>query len=100
MKNYFIPDRSRPGSPTTASGVAQQGTYENYDTAELRKSNKRKRRGRQVKKHRELPKGRRTVIRMGTLNVGTMTGKEERGGRHDGAKENKCTVPIGSKVEK
>ena len=25
-----IPDRSRPGLPTTATGVAQQGTFENY----------------------------------------------------------------------
>ena len=28
-----IPDRSRPGLPTTASGVAQQGTCGNYATA-------------------------------------------------------------------
>ena len=32
--NYqFIPDRSRPGLATTASGVAQQGTCGNYATA-------------------------------------------------------------------
>ena len=28
-----IPDWSRPGLPTTASGVAQQGTCGNYATA-------------------------------------------------------------------
>ena len=30
-----IPDRSRPGLPTTASYVAQQGTSGNYATAGL-----------------------------------------------------------------
>ena len=32
MRNYHqsIPDRSRPVLPTTASGVAQQGTCGNY----------------------------------------------------------------------
>ena len=29
----FIPDRLRPGLPTTASGVAQQGTCGNYAIA-------------------------------------------------------------------
>ena len=71
MKNYSIPDRARPGSPTTASGVARrQGAYGSYDTAWLRK-NKRKRGGTKMKRQR-------TVIRMGTLNTGTVIerGKE------------------------
>ena len=76
MKNYSIPDQSRRGSPTTASGVARQGTCGRYDTAELGENKKRKRGERRVKRQWELRKGRRTVIRMGTLNVGTMTGKE------------------------
>ena len=46
-----IPDRSRPKLPTTASRVAQQSTYVNYDTAGLRENKKRKRGGRQVKKN-------------------------------------------------
>ena len=35
MRNHYqsIPDRSRPGLPTTTSGAAQQGTCGNYATA-------------------------------------------------------------------
>ena len=68
-----IPDRSRPGLPTT-SDVARQGTCGNYATAGLSENKRRKRGGRQVKRLRELWKGRRTLIRVGTLNIGTMTG--------------------------
>ena len=92
--------RSWPGLPTIALGIAWQGTCENYDTAGLWKNKKRKIGGRRVRRQRELRKGRRTVIRMGTLNAGTMTGREERVGRHDEAKESRCTVPTGSKVER
>ena len=69
----FIPDRSRPRLPTTAAGVAQQGTCGNYATASENKS--RKRGGRRVKRQREVWKGRCTLIRVGTLNIGTMTGR-------------------------
>ena len=51
-----------------------QGTCRNYATAGLSES-KRKRGGRRVKKQREMWKGRRTLIRVGTLNIGTMTGR-------------------------
>ena len=70
-----IPDRSRPRFPTTALGVAQQGTCGNYATAEHSENKRRKRGGRQVKRHREVWKGRRLHVRMGTLNVGTITEK-------------------------
>ena len=40
-----IPDWLHPGLPTTASGVAQQGTCGNYATAE-HSENKRRKRGR------------------------------------------------------
>ena len=72
-----IPDRSRPGLPTTActSGVAQQGTCGNYATAKHFENKRRKRGGRRVKKQREAWKGRRSLIRVGTLNIGTMTGR-------------------------
>ena len=75
MRNHYqsIPDRSRPGLPTTASGFAQQGTCENYATASENKS--RKRGGRRVKRHQEAWKGRRLLIGVGTLNIGTMTGR-------------------------
>ena len=77
MRNHCksIPDRSRPGLPTTASGVAQQGTCGNYATAKQIENKSRKRGGRRVKKQREAWKGRCSLIRVGTLNIGTMTGR-------------------------
>ena len=77
MRNHCksIPDRSRPGLPTTASGVAQQGTCGNYATAKQSENKSRKRGGKRVKKQREAWKGRRSLIRVGTLNIGTMTGR-------------------------
>ena len=72
-----IPDRSRPGLPTTASGVAQQGTCGNYATAKHSENKRRKRGGKRVKRQREVWKGRRLLIRVGTLNIGTMTGRRE-----------------------
>ena len=68
-----IPDRSRPGLPTTASGVAQQGTCGNYATAEHSENKRRKRGGRRVKKQREVWKGRSSLVKVGTLNIGTVT---------------------------
>ena len=49
-----IPDRSRPGLPPTASGVAQKGTYGNYATAKHSKNKSRKNGGRRVKRQREV----------------------------------------------
>ena len=62
-----IPDRSLPGLPTTASGVAQQGTCANYATAKHSKNKSRRRGGRRVKRQREVWKGKRSLIRVGTL---------------------------------
>ena len=78
MRNHCqsITDWSRPGLPTTASGVAQQGTCGNYATAKQSENKSRKRRERRVKKQREAWKGRCSLIRVGTLNIGTMTGRE------------------------
>ena len=59
-----IPDHSWPGLPTIASGVAQQGTCGNYDTAGHIK-NKSRKKGRQVKRQQELWKGRHSLIRVG-----------------------------------
>ena len=70
-----IPDWSRPGLPTTASGVAQQGTCANYATAKHCENKSKKRGGKRVKKQREAWKGRCSLIRVGTLNIGTMTGR-------------------------
>ena len=71
-----ISNRSRPGLPTTASGAAQQGTCGNYATAKHSENKSRKRGGRRVKRQREVWKGRRSLVRVGTLNIGTMTGRE------------------------
>ena len=77
MRNHHqsIPDRSRPGLPTTASGVAQQGTCGNYATAKHCENKSKKRGGKRVKNQREAWKGRCSLIRVGTLNIGTMTGR-------------------------
>ena len=77
MHNHYqsILDRSRPGLPTTASDVTQQGTCGNYVTAKHSENKSTKRGGRRVKKQREAWKGRCSLIRMGNLNIGTMTGR-------------------------
>ena len=74
--NYqSIPDRSRPGLPTTSSGAAQQGTCGNYATAKHSENKSRKRRGRRVKRQQEVWNERRSLVSLGTLNIGTMTGR-------------------------
>ena len=67
--NKSIPDRSWPGLPTTASGVAQQGICENYATAKHSENKSRKRGGRRVKRQREVWEGRRSLVKVGTLNI-------------------------------
>ena len=70
----FIPDQSRPGLPTT-SGVAQQGTCGNHAIAKHSENKSKKRGGRRVKRQLTEWKGRRSLVRVGTLNIGTMTGR-------------------------
>ncbi|KAK3529677.1 hypothetical protein QTP70_033685, partial [Hemibagrus guttatus] len=67
----FIPDRLRPGLTTTAIGaVDPQGACGNWATV-----GRRSRGGRRVHRQREKRKGKSVGLRIGTLNVGTMTGK-------------------------
>ncbi|KAK3512762.1 hypothetical protein QTP70_025113 [Hemibagrus guttatus] len=67
----FIPDRSRPGLTMTAIGAIDlQGAGGNWPTV-----GGRSRGGRRVHRQREKRKGKRVGLRIGTLNVGTMTGK-------------------------
>ncbi|KAK3528390.1 hypothetical protein QTP86_034256, partial [Hemibagrus guttatus] len=67
----FIPDRSRPGLTTTAIGAIDlPGTGGNWATV-----GRRSRGGRRVHGQREKRKGKSVGLRIGTLNVGTMTGK-------------------------
>ncbi|KAK3563738.1 hypothetical protein QTP86_034462, partial [Hemibagrus guttatus] len=67
----FIPDRSRPGLTTTAIGAVDlQGAGGNWATV-----GRRSRGGRRVRRQREKRKGKSVGLRIGTLNVGTMTEK-------------------------
>ncbi|KAK3531013.1 hypothetical protein QTP70_007858 [Hemibagrus guttatus] len=67
----FILDRSRPGLTTTAIGAVDlQVTGGNWATV-----GQRSRGGRRVRRQREKRKGKSVGLRIGTLNVGTMTGK-------------------------
>ena len=67
----FIQDLFWPGAGTTAVGsVGQQGTRGNCATVGQRQR-RRRREGERV--HREGEKD--VVVRVGTLNLGTMTGK-------------------------
>ena len=65
----------QPGLTTIGSGVAQQGTCGNYTTAKHSENQSRKRGGRPVKRQREVWKGRHSLTRVGTLSIGTMTGR-------------------------
>ena len=66
-----IPDRSRPGLTTTAIGAVHlQGAGGNWTTV-----GRRRRGGRCVRRKREKRNAKRLGLRVGTLNVGTMTGK-------------------------
>ena len=64
-----------PGHQRPNSGVAQHGACPNYATAERSENQRRKRRGRQVKRRRKVWKGRCLLVRVDTLNIGTMTEK-------------------------
>ncbi|KAK3570432.1 hypothetical protein QTP86_019316 [Hemibagrus guttatus] len=67
----FIPDWLRPGLTTTAIGAVDlQGGGGNWATV-----GRRSRGGRRVHRQREKRKGKSVGLRIGTLNVGTMTGK-------------------------
>ncbi|KAK3522608.1 hypothetical protein QTP86_027158 [Hemibagrus guttatus] len=71
VSTNFILDRSRPGLTTTAIGAVDlQGGGGNWATV-----GGRSRGGRRVRRQREKRKGKSVGLRIGTLNVGTMTGK-------------------------
>ncbi|KAK3555648.1 hypothetical protein QTP86_025616 [Hemibagrus guttatus] len=71
VSTNFIRDRSRPGLTTTAIGAVDlQGAGGNWATV-----GGRSRGGRRVRRQREKKKGKSVGLRIGTLNVGTMTGK-------------------------
>ncbi|KAK3524762.1 hypothetical protein QTP86_002705 [Hemibagrus guttatus] len=68
----FIPDQSRPGLTTTAIGsVDLQGAGGNWATVGRRSRGRRR-----VHRQREKRKDKSVGLRIGTLNVGIMTGKK------------------------
>ena len=79
----MIPDRSRPGLTTAATGaVPQQGACGNYATVGQRKQRRQRRNGRRRKRggrraRKQMEKRRMVVVtlRIGTSNVGSMTGR-------------------------
>ena len=75
-----IPDRSRPGLTTAAAGaVPQQGAGGNYATVGQRRKGRngrrRKRGGKRARRQREKRRAVKVVLKVGTLNVGSMTGR-------------------------
>ena len=64
-----------PGYQQAPQVSHSRGTCGNYATAKHSENKERKRGGRRVKRQREVWKGRRSLIRVGTLNIGTMTGR-------------------------
>ena len=71
-KTISIPDRSGPGSTTSASrAVNLQGTVGNWTTVGQRQ----RRGGKSVQRKRDKRKVRSVSLKFGTLNVGTITGK-------------------------
>ena len=92
-----IPDRSRPGLPTTASGAAQQGTCGNYAAA----SETRADREGKVSEEAAGSVERKTLTHKGWyLKYWNNDWKGKRAGRYDGAKECKHIAPTGNKVKR
>ena len=68
----IMPDRLGPGLTKTARDtVVQQGDFGKYATVGRR----RKRGGKHVRDKQKRRMGRKMEVKVGTLNVGTMTGK-------------------------
>ena len=98
MRNHYqsTPDRSSPKLPTTASGVAQQGTCRNYASAKHSENKSRKRSeeaARSVERKMLTHKG-------GYFKYWNDDWKGKRAGRYDGAKECRHIVSTGNKVER
>ena len=94
-----IPDRSRPGLPTTTSGVAQQGTCGNYATAKHCKNKSKKRGGKRVKKQRSMER-KMLTHKGGYFKYWNDDWKGKSAGRYDGAKKCRNIVSTGNKVER
>ena len=95
-----IPDQSRPGLPTTASGVAHQGTCGNYAIAEHSENKSRKERRKASKEAAGSVEGETLTRKGGYLKYWNNGWKGKKAGRLDGAKECRHIVPTGNKVER
>ena len=96
----YIPDRSRLGLPTTASGVSQQGTCKNYATAEHSENKRRKRRKASEEAVGSVERQTTLTRKGGYLKYWNADWKKKRAGRLDGAKECRHIMPTGNQVEK
>ena len=73
VKNDFIPDRSRPGKPTTVTSDWAPRVTGGHDTWMQRRGGKQWRKKKE--RNEERKKAKKIKLRVATLNVGTTTGK-------------------------
>ena len=74
VKSDFIPDRSRPGKTKTVTSDWRPRVSGGHATWMQRRGRKQWRRRKE--KNEERKKAKKIKLRVATLNVGTMTGKE------------------------
>ena len=74
VKSDFIPDRSRPGKTTTVTSDWAPRVTGGHATWMQRRGGKQWRRRKERNKERN--KAKKIKLRVATLNVGTMNGKE------------------------
>ena len=74
LKSNFIPDRSRPGKTTTVTSDWAPRVTGGHATWMQRRGGKQWRRRKE--RNEERKKAKKIKLRVATLNVGTMTGKE------------------------
>ena len=86
-----IPDQLSPWLPTTASGVARQGTCENYARAGL---------GKASEETAGTVEGETHTHKDWYLKYRNNDWKVKRAGRHVGAKECRYIVPTGNKMKR
>jgi len=72
--NHLIPDRSRPGSTTAVTNICAPRGVGGHATWANRRRGGRQSRARK-EKYANRKKAKRVDLKVGTLNVGTMTGK-------------------------
>ena len=98
--NESIPDRSRPGLPTTGSGVARQGICRNYAAAGLSEKKKEKGKRKASEEIAGTVEGEMHTHNVWYFKYSNNDWNGERAGRHDKAQKCRHTVPTENIVEK